>query len=198
MGILTSRGAWLYVTLAVLFAGLLCYSQTTTLDWDEGFHLVAASLIAAGKRPYIDFCFPQPALHAWWNALWLNLTGGGWRGPHAVAALLSCGAIGMTAGFVRSRVSATAACVAALLVGLNAVLYQFGTVAQAYGACTFLTVAAFRVTVAGPGLCPRGGGGVSRGRSGCPCSLLAAPARIGAARLASLRSGNGVTPRFSC
>ena len=175
MGILTSRARWLYAVLAVLCAGLLSYSQITTLDWDEGFHLVAASLIAAGKRPYIDFCFPQPSLHAWWNALSLSLTGGGWRGPHAVAALLACVAIWMTADFVRQRVSVTAASVAALLAGLNAVLYEFGTTAQAYGACTFLTVAAFRVTVSRPGWFRTATAGCLAGAAAA-CSLLAAPA----------------------
>ena len=47
----------LYAVLAVLSVGVLYYSQVTTLDWDEGFHLVAASLVAAGKRPYLTFAF---------------------------------------------------------------------------------------------------------------------------------------------
>jgi hypothetical protein len=165
------------VLQALIFAGILIYSQLSILDWDEGFHLVAASLIAAGKRPYVDFCFPQPALHAWWNALWLVLTGGGWRGPHAVAAVLTCGAIAMTADFVGRRVSASAACVAAMLVGLNAVVYQFGTTAQAYGACMFLTVAAFRVTLSGTGAMRCVVAGCLAGAA-AGCSLLAAPACV--------------------
>ena len=169
---------WLYAVVGLLSAGILAYSQVTTLDWDEGFHLVAASLIAAGKRPYIDFCFPQPWLHAWWNSLWLSLTGGGWRGPHVAAALLTCGAIGMTADFVFRRWPVVcwrlaAACVAAILVGLNAVVIEFGTKAQAYGAGTFLTVAAFRATVARR---PFAGGCLAGAAAGC--SLLTAPAGV--------------------
>jgi len=92
-------------------------------------------------------------MHAWWNAFWLQLTGGGWRGPHVVAALLTGGAIAMTAEFVYWRFPVpawrlAAACTAALLLGLNAVVFEFGTKAQAYGACTFLTVAAFRSAIA--------------------------------------------------
>ena len=49
---------------ALLFAGLLLYSQTLAFAWDEGFHLLAAQLIKAGKRPYLDFCFPQTPLNA--------------------------------------------------------------------------------------------------------------------------------------
>jgi hypothetical protein len=155
---------------ALLSAGILYYSQTPTLDWDEGFHLVAASLIAAGKRPFIDFCFPQPPLHAWWNAFWLSTTGFGWRVPQAVAALLTCGAVGMTADFVARRCSHAAGCVAALLVGLNELTVEFGTKAQAYGACVFLTVAAFRATV---GRRPALAGFLACLATGC--SLLAAP-----------------------
>ncbi len=176
MGILSSGARWLYAVIALLCAAVLSYSQTTTLDWDEGFHLVAASLIAAGKHPYLDFCFPQPALHAWWNAGWLNLTGGGWRGPHAVAALLTCGAMVLTADFVHRRYPAApqvAACVAALLVGLNSVVVEFGTQAQAYGAGTFLTVAAFRASLARR---PALAGCLAGASAGC--SLLTAPASL--------------------
>lgn len=163
-----------------LFAGILAYSQTTTLDWDEGFHLIAASLIAAGKRPYIDFCFPQPFLHAWWNALWLSLTGPTWRVPQFVAALLTCGTVALTADFVYRRVPVPgwqplAAYAAALLVGLNAIIYEFGTTAQAYGACTFLTVAAFRAAVAQPIFVRTFIAGCLAGAA-AGCSLLTAPA----------------------
>jgi hypothetical protein len=165
----------LWLLLVALSAGLLLYSQSAILDWDEGFHLVAASLVAAGKRPYIDFCFPQPPMHAWWNAFWLNSTGGGWRGPQAIAALLSCGAIGLTADFVYRRAGAFPACVAALFVGLNSIVVEFGTKAQAYGACMFLTVAAFRLIVGVPGWLGAVVGGCVAGAA-AGCSLLAAPA----------------------
>jgi hypothetical protein len=145
---------WLAAILAVLSAGVLFYSQQTTLDWDEGFHLVAASLIRAGRQPYVDFCFPQPLLHAYWNALWLQVFGSGWRAPHVIAALFTSGAIVLTADFVFRRVTyrrLTAAIAAALFLGLNSIVVEFGTKAQAYGAGTFLIVAAFRLTAGRPG-----------------------------------------------
>jgi hypothetical protein len=37
--------------VSVLYAGLLFYSQTWAVAWDEGFHLLAAQLIKNGKRP---------------------------------------------------------------------------------------------------------------------------------------------------
>jgi hypothetical protein len=169
---------WLAAILVSLSAGTLFYSQRTTLDWDEGFHLLAASLINAGRRPYVDFCFPQPTLHAYWNALWLRVFGGGWRGPHAVAALLTCGAIALTADFIFRRThQLTAAMVAALFVGLNAMVVEFGTKAQAYGAGTFLTVAAFRLTVGRPNLLRALLAGCLAGAAAA-CTLLTAPVCI--------------------
>jgi hypothetical protein len=155
--------------IGLICAGILFYSQTAVLDWDEGFHLVAASLIAAGRRPYVDFLFPQPWLHAAWNALWLWLSGGGWRGPHFVAGLETSLAIALTTGYA-VRSSKVAGYAAAVLVGLNPIVVEFGTKAQAYGACLLLTVSAFRATVSGQALL----GGLLAGVA-VSCSLLSAP-----------------------
>ena len=53
--------------VAGLFAILLVYSQTAAFAWDEGYHVLAAQLIARGKRPYLDFFFPQAPLNAYWS-----------------------------------------------------------------------------------------------------------------------------------
>jgi hypothetical protein len=147
--------------IALLCVAIVLYSQTTILDWDEGFHLVAAALIAAGKRPYLDFLFPQPWLHAAWNALWVEIGGGGWRLPHVVAALETCGAVLLTARF-----SVTAA----LLVALNPLVVQWGTTAQPYGACLLLTTAALTAITARRNMLA----GTLAGLAAC-CSLLSAP-----------------------
>jgi 4-amino-4-deoxy-L-arabinose transferase-like glycosyltransferase len=128
------------------------YSQTQALAWDEGFHLLAAQLIKAGKRPYLDFCFPQTPLNAYWNAGWMRIFGDSWRAIHAVAALLTAGAILLAAEFVLVRFPVlnrrlTAAIATALILGLNTLIVQFGTVAQAYALCLFLMVAAFRIAI---------------------------------------------------
>lgn len=41
----------------------MVYAQTPAFTDDEGFHL-AAQLIKAGLRPYLDFCFDQTPLNA--------------------------------------------------------------------------------------------------------------------------------------
>lgn len=134
-------------------AGLLVYSQTDAFAWDEGFHLLAAQLIFRGKRPYLDFFFPQAALNAYWNAFWMRIFGDTWRVAHAVAALSTVAAIGLAADYVRRRFpaprsSVAAASATALGIALNIQVVEFGAIGQAYGLALLLTVAAFRASVA--------------------------------------------------
>ena len=65
----------LYAAFAILAAGAVVYSQTLAFHWDEGFHILTAYLIHLGKRPYLDFFFPQTPLNAYWNAVWLGIFG---------------------------------------------------------------------------------------------------------------------------
>src|SRR5271157_5759718 len=74
---------WMYGTWALLAAALMLYAQSWAFTDDEGFHLLAAQLIKGGMRPYLDFCFPQTPLNAYWNAFLMRLCGESWRGPHA-------------------------------------------------------------------------------------------------------------------
>lgn len=142
----------LSAVVAALFGGLLLYSQTAAFAWDEGFHLLAAQLIRAGKRPYLDFCYPQAPLYAWWNAAWMRLLGDTWRAAHLLSAAATAGAVLLAADFLLARFPIAAwrtasAIAAALLVGLNCMVVEFGAVGQAYGLCLLLLVAAFRVSI---------------------------------------------------
>ncbi len=144
----------LIIAAALLGAGLLFYSQTAAFTGDEGFHLLAAQLIDKGRRPYIDFAFPQTPLNAYWNALWLRLIGQTWRVPHAVSAVLVIAAALLAAQFVWRRFPASerwraaAALAVAIVILTNVMVVEYGPLAQAYAACLFLIVAAFRLTVA--------------------------------------------------
>ncbi len=157
----------LWTFVLVIAAGLLLFSQTLAGYADEGLHLMAAQFIALGRRPYLDFFFQHPPLYSYLNAVWLRSFEWSWRGPHALATLLTGGAILLIADFVYLRLQLhawrmAAAITAALLLGLNSLVFQFGTIAQPYGACLFLTAAAFRLIVAAArerfGLGPVGAG----------------------------------------
>ena len=146
------RSNW-FIRAAVLYAAaFLIYAEKWAFTWDESYHLLAAQLIAAGKRPWLDFAFPQTPLNAYWNAAWMRLPGESWRVPHAFAALFVIGAVVLTARFVYLRFPdpdwrTAATLTAALLTGLNAMVFIYGPLGQAYGICLFAMVVAFLLTV---------------------------------------------------
>lgn len=120
--------------------------------WDEGFHLLTARLINSGKKPYIDFVFPQSPLNAYWNALWLRLFGDGWRATHVAAALLTVAAFVLLARFLFKRFPDAswrghAAVAGLLLFSLNMLVVQFAPIAQAYAFCIFMITAAHIASV---------------------------------------------------
>ena len=142
----------LWGAVSCIAAGLLLYALESAMAWDEGFHLLAAQLIESGKRPYLDFCFPQTPLNAYWNAFWMKLFDGSWRTTHVVAALATSGAVLLTGDFLWRRFPVVSWRLAAALsgvaaVGLNVLVVYFGTIAQAYGLCLLLIVGAFRLTI---------------------------------------------------
>src|SRR5579863_9852875 len=110
--------------VAFLAAGLVAYAVNYAFSWDEGFHLLAAQLIKAGKWPYLDFIFSQTPLNAYWNAAWMRVFGDTWHTAHAVAALAAAGAILLAADFVLTRFPVpswrfAAALTTALIAGMN-------------------------------------------------------------------------------
>jgi hypothetical protein len=132
----------------VLTAGLAVYAQTLAFAWDEGFHLLAAQLIRAGKTPYVDFFFPQAPLNAYWNAGWMVLFGDTWRTAHAVAGLVGAAGVLLAAYAVYRRFPTPGwrvpgALTVVALAGLNHQFVDYATIAQGYALCLFLLVAAY-------------------------------------------------------
>jgi len=139
----------------LIAAGLIAYSQIYAYAFDEGFHLVAAQLIALGKRPYLDFLFPQTPLNAYWNALLIRIFGPTWRAPHLAAAIETLLAVWLMTNYIYRRLPepywrTPASFVMLFAFGLNIVIVQFGAIAQAYALCLVLVVAAFRAAVLAP------------------------------------------------
>ena len=142
----------LWGVLLLISSGIFIYSQTMAFVWDEGFHLVAAQLIAWGKKPYIDFIFPQTLLNAYFNAAVLRSIADNWKAVHVFDALFVAAAICLTATYVMRRFPEprwrlACAVAAACLVGLNTVVIPFGPVGQAYGSGMFLVIAAYRLAI---------------------------------------------------
>jgi hypothetical protein len=148
--------ALLLGVVAALAAIILAYSQMQSFAWDEGFHLLAAQLIDRGQLPYVDYCFPQTPLNAFWVAFWMHVFSQSWRVAHVVAALETIGAIFLIGQFVLTRFPEVrwrmpGAIAAALFFGLSLIVVQYGTVAQAYGLCLLSVAMAFRLAVLAAG-----------------------------------------------
>jgi hypothetical protein len=179
----TASSGWIALAVVAAVAILLgVYSQTRAFAWDEGWHLLGAQSINRGKRPYLDFCYPQTPLNVYWNAAWMHAFGDTWRVPHFVAAAMTALAVLLTAGYLLRRFPETAwrpamAVAAAASFGLNIQVVKFGTIAQAYGLCLFLTVGAFLCTVEAVNLEAPWLSGVSGllASAAANCSLLTAP-----------------------
>ncbi len=142
----------LALTCVALLCLLLIYSQTAAFSWDEGFHLLAAQLIRRGQRPYLDFCFPQTPLNAYWQAGWMRMLGERWRALHAVAAVVTATAAMLAGDFVYRRFPdkqwrIPGAITAALLFGMNIAVVEYATLGQAYALCLVLLVGAYRAAV---------------------------------------------------
>ncbi|MGA2078166.1 MAG: hypothetical protein ABSH52_32145 [Terriglobia bacterium] len=176
----------LYAAFAIMAAGLLVYSQTLAFHWDEGFHILTAYLIHLGKRPYLDFFFPQTPLNAYWNAAWLEVSGSNWRAVHAVAALAIIASVVLIAQYLYTlipdrRWQAAAAFAALALFGLHSLVWEYGTISQAYGLCLLLVVAAFRAAVEAAGR-PKSGmsalAGALAGAAACSTLLTAAASPV--------------------
>jgi len=147
------KPAWITGAAVVCIAAvMLTYARSFAFAWDEGYHLVAAWLIAHGKQPYIDFVFPQTPLNAYWNAALLRIFGMSWRVPHTAASLLSSCAVAMIAVWVFRRTQAPpewrAACaiVAAVFTGFNTAVIDFHAL-QAYALCLAGGVSALFLTM---------------------------------------------------
>jgi uncharacterized membrane protein SirB2 len=144
-------------------------------------------LIDEGKRPYIDFCFPQTPLNAYWNAAWMRVFGQTWRVPHAVSTVLVMAGVLLAAQFVYSRLPEArnwrigAALAVMLFIGLDPMVFEYGPLAQAYAICLFLLVAAFRLTLASldrASLWPALGVGFCAGAAGASSLLSASAAPV--------------------
>src|SRR5215472_13739405 len=129
---MTKRPRLLIASLvSLLAAGLLIYSQTKAFAWDEGWHLLAAQSILRGKRVYLDFCYPQTPLNAYWNAGWMRIFGDTWRTAHAVAAGMTALAVLLFGDYLLRRFPAerwrlAAGVTGVALVGLNAMVFEYG------------------------------------------------------------------------
>ena len=83
------RLLFLFLVLAVQFLFFSYVALHRFIDGDEGFYLLAARLVLAHKKPYIDFLFEQAPLFPYVYALWLKCFGATWTSARLFSALLT-------------------------------------------------------------------------------------------------------------
>jgi hypothetical protein len=142
---------WLCALFTLYSALFIAYSQTWAFTFDEGYHMLAAQLIGDGRTPYLDFCFPQTPLNAYWNAFLLRTVAENWHVTHLFATLFTIAAIALLADYTFRRfpVSEWRFAVTLAVLGmfsLNAPIVVYGPV-QAYGICLLGLASAFRFAV---------------------------------------------------
>src|SRR6266566_5106075 len=81
------------VALILVSVVLTTQSQMYAYVGDESFHLLAAKLINAGRRPYANFFYQHPPLFIYLVAGIFRIAGAGWRIVHFFSALSLIGAI---------------------------------------------------------------------------------------------------------
>lgn len=142
--------AWAIISFGAI--AIVTFSQSGRSYGDEGFHLLAALLVGAGKVPYRDFFYQHPPLFPYLYAAWMQIAGETWRSAHLFSALLTIGTVWLVATYLVSRYAASrvsAAVFTFLLLCLNLQFVWLGTVGHPYALCMFLSVLAFRLVVHG-------------------------------------------------
>ena len=135
-----------WVLAACIVAVFLIRSQLLAYVGDESFHLVAAQLIHAGKRPYIDFFYQHTALHAYLTAGLFQLSET-WRISHAFSALALLGSVVLACLYTRDlfideNARRTAVVFTLIFYGANCYALIFATTGLPYGFCLLCSMAA--------------------------------------------------------
>ena len=152
--VMNYRRLWLLVCIVILLQGiaLFVYSQSGDTFGDEGFHLLAAQLINAGKAPYIDFFYQQTPLYPFLVGRWMAIFGETWRSAHVFSVLLVFSTTIVLAGILFSRSQGSnryqAISIGALLFfALDTQIYDLSLSADPYVLCLLLSVVAYGVTI---------------------------------------------------
>jgi hypothetical protein len=135
-----------WIVAACIVAAFLTYSQLYAYVGDEPFHLLAAQLISAGKRPYLDFFYQHPPLHAYLTAGLFRVSET-WRTSHAFSALAVSLAAVLASRyardlFVEERARFTAGVLTMIFFSANCYALIFATTGLPYGFCLLCTMAA--------------------------------------------------------
>ena len=132
--------------LAVVSTLLVVWSVTHAYVGDESFHLLAAKLIAAGRKPYVDFFYQHPPVFAYVMACILRISGVSWKAVHLFSALCIIGCILFAIAFGRRIYGDRKerwwnSAFVTVLIGVNAYVLMFATNGLPFGFCLLCVTA---------------------------------------------------------
>ncbi len=134
-------------SLALVFALAILLSQWP-LAFGDTYHVLAAQMVAAGRKPYLDFFVQQVPLYPLICGAWMHFFGTSWQAANLLSGLLICGSAAIIAR-IASRIYAESewgtkgSIMAVLLVGLNLRVAESGDDAQPYALCIFFCLSAW-------------------------------------------------------
>jgi hypothetical protein len=134
-------------SLAAVFALAIVLSQWPLAAGDT-YHVLAAQMVAAGRKPYLDFFLQQVPLYPLICGAWLRIFGSSWQAANLFSGLLICGSAAILARiasriYAESEWGTKSSIVAVLLFGLNLLVGQSGDDAQPYALCMFFSLSAW-------------------------------------------------------
>jgi len=135
------------VSLSVIFALAILLSQWP-LAFGDTYHLLAAQMVVAGRKPYLDFFLQQVPLYPLICGAWLRIFGTSWQAANVLSGLLICGSAAIIARIASRAYSdsgwrAKGSIIAVFLFGLNLQVAESGDDAQPYALCMFFCLSAW-------------------------------------------------------
>lgn len=118
-------------------------SLSRLIAQDEGFYVLAAKLVRAGKIPYLDFFYPQMPLQPYLYALGMELFGWTWGGARLFSALLIASAGTILFIYLRRVSSIWIALAVLFLFATSRLVFTQATTAKTYALSILLLLAAF-------------------------------------------------------
>jgi Dolichyl-phosphate-mannose-protein mannosyltransferase len=136
--VLLEHGA-IFLVSALIF---ILIANSRLIARDEGFYLIAARLVAEGKKPYIDFFYPQMPLLPYLYGAWMKLTGFSWESGRLLSALLTS-SIATLIYFNLHNFGRLIACAAVLCFTLSGFNFPWFTTVLTYAPSTLFLLIAY-------------------------------------------------------
>ncbi|MBP7736796.1 MAG: glycosyltransferase family 39 protein [Spirochaetes bacterium] len=142
----------LVAMITVILSLFFIMALLRLIDGDEGFYILASHLAASGKKPYLDFFYPQTPLLPYVYGFWMKIFGYSWYSARALSALSGV-AIGFLLYFhVEGMTKKKAAGLMAVIIyALSSFSFGWYTTVKTYGISIFFLFSSYALLFARDG-----------------------------------------------